>query len=331
MSRMTQDDVLFGYRLQVFDLAGRTSVSEACRTFGIHRSTYYAWKQQVERGGLEMLRPRERRRPRMPNQLPAMVEERVLSFAIAHPGLGPKKVAAELARPKWGGLVVSPNGVYKTLLRHGLNTAEKRLGLVAGYRAPYEPDQDPDPERHIEAEHPGQLVGMDCFYVGRLRGTRGTIWQLTAIDVCSSFGWAELAICPTDHPTAEQTSKLARRVAKQLHEAGWKLERVLCDNGNEFRGSAFGDTLARLGARKTHIHAGRPQTNGHVEALHKTILKECWRPAFARYLYPRYTGLRRELDTYLAYYNFDRVHHGRLTRGRIPAEVVYGARKMEAR
>jgi hypothetical protein len=30
MSRMTQDDVLFGYRLQVFELAGRTSVSEAC-------------------------------------------------------------------------------------------------------------------------------------------------------------------------------------------------------------------------------------------------------------------------------------------------------------
>ncbi len=328
---MTKDDVLFGYRLQVFDRAGRTSVSDACRTFGIHRSTYYAWKHQVERGGLEMLRPRERRQPQMPNQLSAVVEERIVAFSLAHPGLGPKKVAAELARPKWGGLLVSQNGVYKTLLRHGLNTAAKRLSLIAGYRAPYEPDPDPGPERHIEVERPGELVGMDGFYVGRLRGTRGTIWQLTAIDVCSSFGWAELVVCPTDNPTAKQTSKLARRVAKDLREAGWKLERVLCDNGNEFKGLAFGETLARLGARKTHIHAGRPQTNGNVEALHKTILKECWRPAFARYLYPRYTGLRRELDTYLAYYNFDRVHTGRLTGGQIPADIVYGARKMEVR
>lgn len=328
---MTKDDVLFGYRLQVFELAGRTSVSEACRTFGIHRSTYYCWREQVERGGLEMLRPRERRRPQMPNQLPAMVEERIVAFSLAHPGLGPKKVAAELARPKWGGLVVSPNGVYKVLLRHGLNTAERRLSLIAGYRAPYEPEPDPGPERHIEVERPGELVGMDCFYVGRLRGTQGTIWQLTAIDVCSSFGWAELVVCPSDNPTAEQTSKLARHVAKELRQAGWKLERVICDNGNEFKGLAFGETLARLRARKTHIHAGRPQTNGHVEALHKTILKECWRPAFARYLYPRYTGLKRELETYLRYYNFDRVHHGRLTRGRIPADIVYGARKMEAR
>jgi transposase InsO family protein len=331
MSRLAQDDVLFGYRLHVFELAGRTSVSEACRTFGIHRSTYYAWKEQVERGGLEMLRPRERRSPQTPNQLPAMVEERIVAFSLAHPGLGPKKVAAELGRPKWGGIVVSANGVYKTLLRHGLNTAERRLGLIAGYRAPYEPEPDPGPERHIEVERPGVLVGMDCFYVGRLRGTRGTIWQLTAIDICSSFGWAELVTCPTDNPSAEQTSRLARRVAKDLRQAGWRLERVLCDNGNEFKGVVFAQTLTRLGARKTHIHAGRPQTNGHVEALHKTILKECWRPAFARYLYPRYTGPRRELETYLRYYNFDRVHHGRLTRGQIPADIVYGARQMEAR
>ena len=67
---MTKDDVLFGYRLQLFAEAGRTSVSAACRTFGVHRSTYYHWKRQVDRHGLEMLRPRERRRPQMPNQLP---------------------------------------------------------------------------------------------------------------------------------------------------------------------------------------------------------------------------------------------------------------------
>jgi len=29
-------------------------------------------------------------------------------------------------------------------------------------------------------------------------------------------------------------------------------------------------------------------------------------------------------------YNTDRVHHGRLTRGRIPADIVYGANKMKA-
>jgi hypothetical protein len=89
--------------------------------------------------------------------------------------------------------------------------------------------------------------------------------------------------------------------------------------------------VTRLKARHTPIHASRPQTNGNVEALHKTILDECWRPAFARYVYPRLAGLRREQDTYLNFHNHDRIDHGRLTRGRIPADIVYGAHKMKAR
>jgi transposase InsO family protein len=328
---MTKDDVLFGYRQQLFAEAARTSVSAACRTFGVHRSTCYHWKRQVDRHGLEMLRPRERRRPQMPNALPKMIEERVVSFSLAHPGLGPRRVASELAREKWGGIVVSPNGVWKVLCRHGLNTRAKRLGLIAGYAAPYEPPREPEPERHIEVSRPGELVGVDCFYVGRLKGTEGAIWQLTAIDVASSYAWADLVICKNGHPTAIQTSQLARRVAKELKAAGWRLERVLSDNGNEFRGERFPATITHLGARHSRIHAGRPQTNGHVEALHKTILDECWRPAFARYIFPRYTGLRRELDTYLRFYNTDRVHHGRPTQGRIPADIVYRAKKMEAK
>src|SRR3954463_2105982 len=145
LSRMTQDDVLFGYRLQLFDLAARTTVSNACRTFGVHRSTYYRWRAQVERSGLEMLRPRERRRPRMPNQFSLVVEQRIVAFWLGHPGRGPKRIAARRAPPQWGGLIFSPNGVYKTLVRHGLNTRARRLALVAGYRAPFEPPRAPKP------------------------------------------------------------------------------------------------------------------------------------------------------------------------------------------
>ena len=327
---MSQDDVVFGYRLQLVDLAGRVGVAAACRTFGVHRSTYYAWKRKIEREGLGALRPRERRRPRMPNQLSPLVEQRIVAFALGHPGLGPRRIAAELARPRWGGLLVSANGVWRCLRRHGLNTRAKRLSLVAGYAAPYEPPRPAPLEQHVEAERPGELVGFDCFFVGRLHNMKETVWQLTAIDVCSSYTWAELVSCKHGQPSAAQTSKLAQRVAEELRAAGWRLERALTDNGSEFRG-AFEQRLARLGARTTRIRAGRPQTNGAVEAVHKTILDECWRPAFARHLYPRYSALSRELERYLAYYNCERIHHGRLTRGRIPADIVYGACKMRTR
>jgi transposase InsO family protein len=328
---MSEDDVLFGYRLRLFDLAARTSVAQACRVFGIHRSTFYAWKRRVERHGLEILRPRERRRPRQPNQLSPLVEGRIVAFALGHPGLGPARIAAELQKDCWGGLVVSHNGVWRCLRRHGLSTRAKRLSLVAGYAAPYQPPREPAPPRHVEASRPGELVGIDSFYIGRLAGTKGAVWQLTAIDVCSSFAWAELVSCPRGNPRGEQTSKLARRVAHELQAAGWRLERVLSDNGGEYRSTSFRSALADLAVDQTLIRAGRPQTNGAVESLQRTILEECWRPAFARYLHVRFTGLKRDLDHYLTYYNHERAHTGRLTQGRIPAQIVYGAPKVKTR
>ena len=94
---------------------------------------------QTERYGLGLLRPRERRQPRMPNATSPLVEQGVVAFALGHPGFGPARIAAELARPQWGGIRLSHNRVWRILKRHALNTRHKRLGLVAGYAAPPEP------------------------------------------------------------------------------------------------------------------------------------------------------------------------------------------------
>jgi hypothetical protein len=37
----------------------------------------------------------------------------------------------------------------------------------------------------LEGQLPGDLVGIDTFYVGRLKGI-GKVWQFTATDVASS-------------------------------------------------------------------------------------------------------------------------------------------------
>jgi hypothetical protein len=55
-----------------------------------------------------------------------------------------------------------------------------------------------------------------------------------------------------------------------------------------------------------------------VERVQQTILEECGKPAFARYLIPKQTGLRLDLEHYLRYYNTERAHTGRWTRGRTP-------------
>jgi len=116
---MLDSDVLFGFRLRLLDHAREVGVSAACRTFGVHRSTYYRPKHMAERSGLEMLRPRERRAPRMPNQLSPVIETRILAYSIGHPGLGPRRISADLAQARWGGILVSPSGVWRALRRHG--------------------------------------------------------------------------------------------------------------------------------------------------------------------------------------------------------------------
>jgi transposase InsO family protein len=280
--------------------------------------------------GLEMLRPRERRPPRMPNQLSQLTEQRIVAFSLGHPGLGPRRISASLAQERWGGILVSPNGVWRVLRRHGLSRRISRLSLVAGYAAPPEPER-PIPEvRHVAVDHPGELVGFDCFHVGRLSGTAGRVWQYTAIDLASSYVWAELATTPLN-PSARKTSGLARRVAADLVARGWRLEAVLTDNGSEFRSAEFGETVRSLGARQRFIHPGRPTTNGAVERVQRTILEECWRPSFARSLVPKIGGLVRDLESYLRFYNEERAHTGRLTAGRTPLQAIIGARKMRPR
>lgn len=324
---MSNDDVLFRFRLRVIALAGQLgSVRAACRMMEVHPSTFYRWRRQLERYGPDMLRPRERRQPRMPNAISMTATNQIVAFALGHPGFGPQRIAAELKRPHWGGLTVSANGVWRVLKRNNLNHRRQRLALLSGVIAAPEPvPPAPSPERHLDVSRPGEVVQMDCFFVGRLNTSKGIVWQYTAIDVVSAYTWAEIRVTPSQ-PAGTWTSALARRVAEELAAKGLRLETVMTDNASEFKSKEFEDTLARIAVKHVFIRPGRPQTNGCVERVQGTILQECWKPVFARHLVLLSTGLSQELSAYLRYYNHDRAHNGRWTRGRTPIESLEAAR-----
>jgi hypothetical protein len=102
----------------------------------------------------------------MAKQTSVLVEQRVVAFALGHPGFGhpgfgPARIAAELAQPRWGAIQLSTNGVWRVLRRHGLSIPAKRLGLVAGYAAPPELQRpSPPPQRHLQVSRPGELVHL---------------------------------------------------------------------------------------------------------------------------------------------------------------------------
>ncbi len=47
----------------------------------------------------------------------------------------------------------------------------------------------------------------------------------------------------------------------------------MTDNASEFRSHEFDEALRRLQARHIFVRAGRPQTNGAVERVERTILE----------------------------------------------------------
>jgi Helix-turn-helix domain len=108
---VTQDDLLYRFRLRTLAMAAELgNVRAACRAMGSHPSTYYRWKRQLDRYGPEILRPRERRTPRMANQTSVLVERRVVAFASAIPGSGRPESPPSSPDPSGVGSACRPTG-----------------------------------------------------------------------------------------------------------------------------------------------------------------------------------------------------------------------------
>lgn len=330
---MRVDQLIGSHRMRLLAVVETApSVREGCRRAGIHHSTYYTWLRRLNREGLEGLTPRpSRTRVKTPARI--RLETEVIALSLANPPWGPDRLFHELRRR--GIQPGSVSQVWRILKAHRLNQRRYRYRLLAVARGLTEAELDPARPTSsrtwigtLQAEHPGDLVQLDCFQLGRLKEARlgahkqpGMVWQYTAIDVASSFTWAELHTT-AHNPSALHTTTLAYRVAQDLTGWGWTWTTATTDRGNEFVDHRFGDTLQSLGVQHRFIAPGRPQSNGKVEQVQNTILQECWKPAFVTYTQPSIGGLRQDLDQYLTWYNWNRSHQGKWNNGQPPANII---------
>jgi transposase len=330
---MTLEDSVHAFRLRLFRRAEALgNVSGACREAGVSRSLYYQLRKRFARYGVDGLHPKRRRgRPGRPPQLDATTERQVLALSLAWPSWGPQQLSAQLVRE---GIVVARTTVYRLLRRRGLARREQRFVALEGHSAKRAglltertrraiAKARPTPsQRHVEAKEPGELVCLDCFYVGNLKGV-GKVWQLTACDAASSYGLATLFV---GDPHASVAARFLREiVVPEFQRAGFPVQRVLTDRGSEFK-AVFALACHQLGIRHTRTKPRHAFTNGFVERLQQTILHDHWRIEFRRRYFTRLHQLDRSLQSYLRFYNHERAHHGYRTQGRSPAQLVWGAR-----
>ncbi|MDR7415881.1 MAG: DDE-type integrase/transposase/recombinase [Armatimonadota bacterium] len=170
--------------------------------------------------------------------------------------------------------------------------------------------------RHIAARRPGEVVCVDTFYIGKLKGV-GKVWQYTACDAACSYAIAEVS---TEFSARAAARFLTSRVEPTYRGAGWVIQRVLTDQGSEYRG-AFDQACRALGIQHTRTQPRHAWTNGFVERLQGTILSELWRLEFRRRFFTRVATMQDALDRYLTFYNHHRPHLGYRTRGRTPGEL----------
>jgi transposase InsO family protein len=325
---VTPAEIIYQRRVRVMEHASKTSVSEACRVFGISRTTYYRWKRMVEPYGLAALMPKTRRAPAMPNATPSWVVDELLAEAVVRPTLGARRYADVLAER---GFAISASGVQKILRRHNLGLRRQRVGALAQLTAATsglvtEPAVDgPFGFCHFAAR-PGDLVALDSFYIGKLKGV-GPVWQLTAVDTATRWAIAWVFIGPSNGPIALRFFNLVRNKLRRL---GVTISGVLTDNGPEFKADVFRNRLAELEITHHRTPPRSPNHNAVCERFQGIALEECWRPAFHRRRFDRLTQLRAELDSWLVTYNNRRANHGAFMRGRTPRQVLDTHRKNRA-
>ena len=179
----------------------------------------------------------------------------------------------------------------------------------------------------IETAHPGYLGSQDTFYVGTIKGV-GRIYQQTFVDTYSKVAMAKLYTTKTPITAADL---LNDRVLPFFEEHGMGVIRMLTDRGTEYCGKPethdYQLYLALNDIEHTKTKARHPQTNGICERFHKTILQEFYQVAFRRKLYLSLEELQTDLDAWLAYYNNERTHQGKMCRGRTPLQTLVAGKE----
>jgi transposase len=132
VATVTPADIIYRRRVRVIERAAEVGVTQACREAGLSRTSSYRWVGRASRYGLSALMPKDRRPPRMPNQIPAHEEEIILTEAVSRPTLGAGRLLEHLAER---GVRRSASGVAKVLRRHGLATRRARVAALAALTA----------------------------------------------------------------------------------------------------------------------------------------------------------------------------------------------------
>jgi transposase InsO family protein len=265
---------------------------DAAEAAGVSRRTAYKWLARYRDEGAAGLQDRTSRPHHSPRRLPEEWRAAILELRASRlPG---RRIAAQLKLP------------YATVARWLKRAGQGRLRAL----------QPPGPVIRYEREHPGELVHIDVKKLGRIGRVghrihgdrtirvRGIGWEYlhVAVDDASRLAYAEV----WRDERAETSIRFLRRAVAFFARLGVHVQRVMTDNGSGYRSRRYAQVCAALKLKLKHTRPYRPCTNGKVERLIQSLLRE-WAYAVP---FPSSRDRTRALKPWLAYYNRERPHAG---------------------
>ncbi|MFE5098270.1 IS481 family transposase, partial [Streptomyces sp. NPDC056638] len=268
----------------------------AAERFQVSPTTAQRWANRYRRFGEAGMTDRSSRPHTSPRRTPTRTERRIIKVRVLR-RWGPARIAHLL------GLV--PSTVHRVLTRYRLahlTHLDRATGRVI---------------RRYERDRPGELVHVDIKKLGNIpdggghkalgrqagRKTRsgvGYSYIHTAVDDHSRLAYSEIH----DDERKETATAFWTRAQTFYAAHGITVERVLTDNGSCYKSHAWRDLLATAGITHKRTRPYRPQTNGKVERLNRTLLDE-W--AYAR-PYHSEQERRDAFPQWLHTYNHHRGH-----------------------
>lgn len=255
-----------------------------------------------------------------PNRVSEEVEKAVLEHSLHYPTQGPVRVAQQLVLQN---VQVSAGGVRGVWSRHNLLSRHDRLLRLEKTVREQKLDISDTQAGVPRAAHRNQTHrrsrGGGHFLRRRSQGS----WSgISPVGHRLPF---PVRLGPPLHlQTAGNGSACTQRGRAlpffEQHEA--RITTILSDNGREFCGRQdrhpYELFLQLEGIEHRTTRVRRPQSNGFVERLHRTLLDEHFRLQGRKKWHETVEQMQVDLDVYLKTYNTERTHQGRNINGRTP-------------
>jgi len=245
---------------------GAESVASLCRRFGISRKTGYKWLRRyyVDGGCVDRMADRSRRPHRHPTRTAEALEAAIVEARKARPRWGPKKLRAWFGRQRPDLALPAVSTFAKILRRHGLVAPRRRRLRTPPVQGPF-----------------GSIGGPNALWCVDFKGhfavgaTR--CHPLTVMDAHSRY---LVACVGLRRPDATQV----RRAFERIFEEFGLPDAIRTDNGPPFATPSTGGLSRlsawwmKLGIRHERIAPGRPDQNGRLERMHRTLKQETAAP-----------------------------------------------------